>query len=77
MNPVINWHDYSLSLECGGEAVCILGTKYSCSNANIEVFALKLVLRIICSNKVSAWLGVLRLKTTYLLFRPTFGTVGA
>ena len=43
------------------ENIGILGSKYGCSRAYIEVCALKLVLKTIYSEKVLAWFGVLRL----------------
>ena len=46
-------------MDCGGHIVCILGTKKGFSHANIEVYALKSVLKIMCSDKVSAWFSVL------------------
>ena len=52
---------YLLSLVCGGATVCIMGTKYSCSCAFVDVCALKLVLKTMHVVKVSAWFSVIHL----------------
>ena len=59
INPQIDWNAYLLSLDCASHTVCILGTEKGCSRANVEVCALKLVLKTMHSDKVSAWFGVL------------------
>ena len=59
INHWIDWNVYSLSLDYGSDTVCILGTKKGCSRANIEVCALKLVLKTMCCDKVSAWFGLI------------------
>ena len=51
---LIDWKAYSLSMNCIGETVCILGTKSSCPSVSVEVCGLKLVLKMTCSDKVSA-----------------------
>ena len=66
-----------LSLDCRGKTAHILGTKSSCSHASVEVCALKSVLKMMRSDKVLAWFGVLQLKTVSLLFSATFGIEGA
>ena len=58
INPLVDWNIYSPSLDCRGETICIWGTKYSCSHAFVKVCALKSVLKMMCSDKVSAWFGV-------------------
>ena len=60
INPVINWKNYLISLECRGEIVRILGTKYGYSHAYVEVCALRLVLKMMQSEKILAWFGVLQ-----------------
>ena len=59
INPQIDWNAYLLSLDCSSYTVCILGTEKICSSANIEVCALKLVLKMMHFDKFSAWFGVL------------------
>ena len=51
INPLINWNQYSLSKDCEGETVRILGTKYGYFCANVEVWALKSVLKMMHSDK--------------------------
>ena len=45
INPVINWKNKLLSMECRYETVLIFVTKNGCSYANVEVCALKSVLK--------------------------------
>ena len=40
INPWIDWHAYSLFIDCRDQIVRILGTEQSCFRGNIEVFAL-------------------------------------
>ena len=54
INRRTNWYAYSLSLDCGGHTVHILGTKYSCSCANIEVCSLKSMLKLMHYDKESS-----------------------
>ena len=58
-------------------ACTYFGYKYGYSCAFVEVCALKLVLKMIRSDKAVAWFGVLWLKTTFPLFNATFGIEGA
>ena len=53
-NPLIDLNAYTPSLECRGEILHILCTKYGCFYASVEVYALKLVLNTMHSDKVSA-----------------------
>ena len=46
INPLIDWNNYSLSVEYGGETIRILGTKYSFFHASIKDCVLKSVVRI-------------------------------
>ena len=60
INPWIDWKAYSLSLDYSSHTARVLGIKTSCSHSHIEVCALKLVLKMIYCDKISAWFGVLR-----------------
>ena len=77
INPLIDWNNLSLSLDCRGETAYILGTKYGCYHAFVQVFALKLVFKMIFSEKVSAWYGVLWPYTDSSLLGATFEVRGA
>ena len=59
INPQTSYSAYSLSLDCRGNTVHLLHTILGCSHANIEVCALKLVLKTLHCDKVSAWFGAL------------------
>ena len=61
INPLIDWNNKSLCLKCGVDILRILGIEYDCFHAYVEVCALTLVLKKMHSDKVLAWLGVLRL----------------
>ena len=58
INPLIDWNAYSLSLDYVGKTVYILGTKSECSHTSVKVCILKLVLKMMHSDKVSDWFGV-------------------
>ena len=60
INPRIDWNAYSLSLDCGYETVYILGTKQGFSHTNVNLCALKLLLKVMHSDKISAWFGILQ-----------------
>ena len=54
----INWNAYSLSLDCRGHTTRIMGTEYGCCFAHIELCALKLVLKTMHCDEISAWFGI-------------------
>ena len=60
INYLIDWNSFLLSLDHKGAIVSVLNTKSSCSCASVKVYTLKLVLKTMCSNKLSAWFGVLK-----------------
>ena len=76
INPLVDWNNLSLYLDCVGETAYILGTKYGFYHAYVQVCALKLVFKMIFSEKVSAWYGVLWPYTDSSLSGATFKVGG-
>ena len=72
INPLTNWHAYLLYMVCVGETVRTVGTKYSCSYAFVKVCVLKVVLKTMRCDEVSAWYGALPLYTAFPLLGATF-----